>query len=292
MAWYDEYLRQRRNGSFGESHAGQQAGRPGERGGEGDGVDCQVGLDGADGRRRAGRARDAKGLVFAATPASDFICGTLQLAASMNMHIFTTGRGTPYGLAMAPVIKVASNSGLARRWPDLIDVDAGRIATARRRSKQVGWEIFALILDVASGKQEDLGRPLGIAQRVCAVQSGAGDVDAAGLPSRRQLSAPSRQLSARITRRVVPSHPSPGKRRRMGHPHDWGTEEWAARPRAGLGSCDPRSPNARDRGHPLFVVGEGREKQPQVLRLRPLTADSAQDDKSLCWAKVFTSIGT
>ena len=72
-----------------------------------------------------------KGLVFAATPASDFICGTLQLAAAMNMHIFTTGRGTPYGLAVAPVIKVASNSGLAERWHDLIDVDAGRIATAR-----------------------------------------------------------------------------------------------------------------------------------------------------------------
>ncbi len=51
-----------------------------------------------------------KGLVFAATPASDFICGTLQLAAGMNMHVFTTGEGTPYGLAMAPVIKVATRT--------------------------------------------------------------------------------------------------------------------------------------------------------------------------------------
>ena len=48
-----------------------------------------------------------KGLIFAATPASDFICGTLQLAAGMNVHVFTTGRGTPYGLAECPVIKVA-----------------------------------------------------------------------------------------------------------------------------------------------------------------------------------------
>ena len=47
-----------------------------------------------------------KGLVFAATPASDFICGTLQLAAGINLHVFTTGRGTPYGLAEVPVIKV------------------------------------------------------------------------------------------------------------------------------------------------------------------------------------------
>ena len=40
-----------------------------------------------------------RGLDYAATPASDFICGTLQLAAGMNLHVFTTGRGTPYGLA-------------------------------------------------------------------------------------------------------------------------------------------------------------------------------------------------
>jgi galactarate dehydratase len=94
-----------------------------------------------------------KGLVFAATPASDFICGTLQLAAGMNMHVFTTGRGTPYGLAAAPVIKVASNSGLAERWYDLIDVDAGRVATGDATVEDVGWEIFRLILEVASGRK-------------------------------------------------------------------------------------------------------------------------------------------
>jgi len=95
-----------------------------------------------------------KGLVFAATPASDFLCGTLQLAAGMNMHIFTTGRGTPYGLAPVPVIKVATNTGLAERWHDLIDVNAGRIATADATVEEVGWEIFRLILDVASGRKQ------------------------------------------------------------------------------------------------------------------------------------------
>ena len=45
---------------------------------------------------------DQRGLVFAATPASDFICGTLQLAAGMNLHVFTTGRRTPYGRARPP----------------------------------------------------------------------------------------------------------------------------------------------------------------------------------------------
>jgi galactarate dehydratase len=95
-----------------------------------------------------------KGLVFAATPASDFSCGTLQLAASMNVHIFTTGRGTPYGLAVAPVIKVSTNSGLAARWHDLIDIDAGRIATGDATVEEVGWEIFRFVLEVASGRKK------------------------------------------------------------------------------------------------------------------------------------------
>src|SRR5438552_1597375 len=93
------------------------------------------------------------GLVYAATPASDFICGTLQLAAGMNLHVFTTGRGTPYGLAAVPVLKVATRSDLARRWHDLMDVDAGRIATGEAGIEDVGWELFRLLLDVASGKR-------------------------------------------------------------------------------------------------------------------------------------------
>lgn len=94
----------------------------------------------------------AKGLVFAATPASDFVCGTQQLT-SMNMHVFTTGEGSPYGLALVPVIKVSSRTTLAERWPDLIDVDAGTIATGRANVQDVGWNIFRFILEVASGKK-------------------------------------------------------------------------------------------------------------------------------------------
>lgn len=94
-----------------------------------------------------------KGLIFAATPASDFICGTLQLAAGMNMHVFMTGRGTPYGLSMVPVIKVGSNSKLSKRWFDIIDLDAGRIATGEKTIGEVGWELFHIILEVASGKK-------------------------------------------------------------------------------------------------------------------------------------------
>ena len=154
MAWYDAYLRR---GSVDRS-ANPTPGN--KQGGLANVVEKSLGsiaksgtspLAGVSG---PGERVTTKGLIFAATPASDFICGTLQLAASMNMHIFTTGRGTPYGLAMAPVIKVASRTELAARWPDLIDVDAGRIATGHATIEDVGWEIFHLLLEVASGRKQ------------------------------------------------------------------------------------------------------------------------------------------
>ena len=98
------------------------------------------------------RARQ-NGLLFVATPASDFICGTLQLAAGMNVHVFTTGRGTPYGLAEVPVIKVATRSDLARRWHDLMDVDAGRIIASGETIESMGQLMFEKILTVASGEK-------------------------------------------------------------------------------------------------------------------------------------------
>jgi galactarate dehydratase len=93
-----------------------------------------------------------RGLVYAATPASDFVCGTLQLAAGMNLHVFTTGRGTPYGLAACPVLKVATRSELARRWHDLMDLDAGPIADGTATIEEMGWRLFHLLLATASGQ--------------------------------------------------------------------------------------------------------------------------------------------
>jgi galactarate dehydratase len=94
-----------------------------------------------------------KGLVYAATPASDFICGTLQLAAGMNLHVFTTGRGTPYSLAACPVLKVATRSDLARRWHDLMDLNAGTIAEGAATVEEVGWQLFHQLLETASGQR-------------------------------------------------------------------------------------------------------------------------------------------
>ena len=153
MRWYDDYLA--RGGA--DRSANPTPGN--KRGGLANIVEKALGSIAKAGSTAIrdvashGEKVRTKGLVFAATPASDFICGTQQLA-SMNMHVFTTGEGTPYGLALVPVIKVSSRSALAQRWPDLIDVDAGRIATGRATIEQVGREIFQLILDVASGRKK------------------------------------------------------------------------------------------------------------------------------------------
>lgn len=152
MRWYDEYLR-----LGGVDRAANTT--PGnKRGGLANIVEKAMGSVAKSGTSALksvtppGERVTTKGLVFVATPASDFICGTLQLAAGMNLHVFTTGQGTPYGLAMAPVIKVASRTALAKRWPDLIDLDAGRVATGEASIESVGRELFDLILDVASGR--------------------------------------------------------------------------------------------------------------------------------------------
>jgi galactarate dehydratase len=153
MAWYDEYLAR---GSADRS-ANPTPGN--KRGGLANIVEKALGSVAKAGTSALmavtapGERVLSKGLVFAATPASDFVCGTLQTAAGMNVHVFTTGEGTPYGLAMVPVIKVSSRTMLAERWPDLIDIDAGRIATGGANIEDVGWEIFRLILDVASGRK-------------------------------------------------------------------------------------------------------------------------------------------
>lgn len=154
MAWYDAYLD--RGGV--DRSANPSPGN--KRGGLTNIVEkalgsvAKAGTSAIAGVFGPGERVTKKGLIFAATPASDFVCGTLQLAAAMNMHIFTTGRGTPYGLAMVPVIKVASRSSLAERWCDLIDIDAGTVATGEATIEQVGTQIFQMVLDVASGRKQ------------------------------------------------------------------------------------------------------------------------------------------
>ena len=154
MAWYDAYLARGGVDRSANPSPGNKKGGLTNIVEKALGSVAKAGTSAISGVFGPGERVTKKGLIFAATPASDFICGTLQLAAAMNMHVFTTGRGTPYGLAMAPVIKVASRSALAERWGDLIDIDAGSIATGDATIEQVGTQIFQMILDVASGRKQ------------------------------------------------------------------------------------------------------------------------------------------
>ncbi|MEA4954053.1 MAG: UxaA family hydrolase [Pseudoflavonifractor sp.] len=108
-----------------------------------------------------------RGLIYAATPASDIVCGPSQLASGIGLQVFMTGRGTPYGLAAAPVIKVCSRSEMKAHWFDLIDVDAGGIATGEKTIAQVGTELFDLILDVASGLKQPYSDQYGFHNDLC-----------------------------------------------------------------------------------------------------------------------------
>jgi len=154
MAWYDNYL------ALGQTDRAANPSPGNKRGGLANVVEkalgsiAKSGTSAIAGVLAPGEKASRKGLIFAATPASDFVCGTQQLASGMTLQVFTTGRGTPYGLAAAPVIKVATRSDLAARWHDLMEVDAGRIATGTATIEEVGWELFHLILEVASGTRK------------------------------------------------------------------------------------------------------------------------------------------
>nr|WP_253957764.1 galactarate dehydratase [Metabacillus halosaccharovorans] len=154
MKWYDDYLQR------GEADRSANPSPGNKKGGLSNVVEKSLGsivksgTTPINGVVPPGEKANQKGLLFAATPASDFVCGTLQLASGMHLQVFTTGRGTPYGLAMAPVIKVSTRNALKEQWQDLIDVNAGQIATGDATIEDVGWELFHFIIDVASGHKQ------------------------------------------------------------------------------------------------------------------------------------------
>lgn len=154
MKWYDKYLD--------ESHVDRDANpSPGnKKGGLSNVVDKALGSVAKSGSTSIvdvlspGERIRKSGMTYAATPASDFVCGTMQLTSGMTLQVFTTGRGTTYNLKIAPVIKVSSNTALKEKWNDLIDLDAGRIANGEKTIEEVGLELFKLIIDVASGTKK------------------------------------------------------------------------------------------------------------------------------------------
>jgi altronate hydrolase len=96
---------------------------------------------------------DQRGLVFMDTPGYDPVSATGQVAGGANMIVFTTGRGSAYGCAPAPSLKLATNSDLWRRQQDDIDINCGVIADGEATIEEVGARIFDLVLATASGRK-------------------------------------------------------------------------------------------------------------------------------------------
>lgn len=92
------------------------------------------------------------GLSLVCTPGNDVEATTGKAASGANIILFTTGLGTPTGNPVCPVIKLATNSELANRMADIIDIDTGAIIRGEKTIAQMGEEILELCIKVASGE--------------------------------------------------------------------------------------------------------------------------------------------
>ncbi len=93
-----------------------------------------------------------KGLIIMDGPALDAVCLTGMSAAGAQIIVFTTGRGTPLGSAISPVIKVSSNSHAFKQMGDNLDINAGEIADSDKSIETMGEQIFDELIAVANGK--------------------------------------------------------------------------------------------------------------------------------------------
>ena len=91
------------------------------------------------------------GLNLQCTPGNDVECVTAQVGAGASVVLFTTGLGTPTGNPVTPVVKLATNSALAQRMPDIIDVDTGGIVSGETTIEEMGGTILDFVAQVASG---------------------------------------------------------------------------------------------------------------------------------------------
>ncbi len=91
------------------------------------------------------------GLNLQCTPGSDVECVSAQVGAGANIVLFTTGLGTPTGNPITPVVKISTNSDLAQRMNDIIDVDAGTVVSGERTIEDMGEEILDFVIKVANG---------------------------------------------------------------------------------------------------------------------------------------------
>ncbi|MBI9039886.1 UxaA family hydrolase [Lutibacter sp.] len=91
------------------------------------------------------------GLNLLCTPGNDVESTTAMVGSGANIVLFTTGLGTPTGNPITPVIKVSSNSELAAKMSDIIDVDTGAVIRGEKSIEEMAEVLLEYIIDVASG---------------------------------------------------------------------------------------------------------------------------------------------
>jgi len=101
------------------------------------------------------------GLNLLCTPGSDVESTTAEVAAGANIVLFTTGLGTPTGNPVTPVIKLSTNTTMAVKMPDIIDINCGTIIEGEETIQQAGERILNYVIQVASGEVEPKAVQLG-----------------------------------------------------------------------------------------------------------------------------------
>ena len=93
-----------------------------------------------------------RGLQLVCTPGNDVEATTGKTAAGATVILFTTGLGTPTGNPICPVVKVATNSKLAKKMSDVIDFDCGSVISGEQTIAQNADELLEYIIKLASGE--------------------------------------------------------------------------------------------------------------------------------------------
>jgi altronate dehydratase large subunit len=107
-----------------------------------------------------GEIPDSTGLFVMDTPGQDIVSITGMVAGGAQLCVFTTGRGTPTGNPLAPIIKITANKKTYEKMSDNIDLDVSDVIGGKRSISEAGQYLFAEIIRVANGKTtkaEELG---------------------------------------------------------------------------------------------------------------------------------------
>jgi altronate hydrolase len=103
----------------------------------------------------------SKGLNLVCTPGNDVLATTGMAGAGATIQLFTTGLGTPTGNPISPMVKLSTNTRLAEKLPEIIDIDCGPIISGEKTVEEMGEEVLNYIIQLASGEIQTKAMSLG-----------------------------------------------------------------------------------------------------------------------------------